>query len=82
MCDCPPDPKQLYPGDPTPDLPYFDDDWCRFYGPRTGDVINEPTHFEVHELCWGQRCSFRNERCPFHPPDCRCCGDSTCQGEP
>lgn len=77
-CDCPPEPTRLYPGDPTPDLPHMDDDWFRFYGPRHGDVLGEPTHFEVHEMCDGPRCHYRPEPCPWHPPGCDC-SHGSCQ---
>jgi hypothetical protein len=59
------EPIQLWPDDPTPTGPFKDDDWCRFYGPDPGSMRGT-THFEVHELCLPERCSFRPEPCTFH----------------
>ena|SRR6266498_1021585 len=64
------EPTRLAPLEPSPDLPYFDDDWFRYYYQDTRDNI---VFYEVHEMdCIYQRCAYRPEPCPWHPKDCDC----------
>lgn len=75
-------PDRLFPGDPTPELPSFDDDWLRLYydPPYEPDKLqiadSRIRYMEIHELgCTRLRCDFRpwdKNGCPFHPPGCRC----------
>jgi hypothetical protein len=76
------DPVRLWPGDTPPSgVHVLDDDWFRFYGPKPGS-LSGTTHFEVHELsCTIDRCCFRDEPCPFHPPGCKC-SYGACQNDP
>lgn len=63
---------------------YIDDDWFRFWYPpetpddRVGD--GDPKETEVHEMCTGPRCAYREGKCPWHPPGCRCSNDA-CQDD-
>jgi hypothetical protein len=52
------------PGGIAYGLPHFDDDWNRFFPDGT---------CASHELCNGCQ---PDGSCPFHPPDCNCCGDA------
>jgi hypothetical protein len=68
--------REIYPGERFPELPFFDDDWFRFYH-QLGDR-NAVVAYEAHEMCSGAACSFRAERCKWHPPDCDC-SNGMCQ---
>jgi hypothetical protein len=61
----------IKPGDPTPELPFVDDDWFRHYH-RFGDR-DTVVASEVHELCDAAACDYRpTQPCPWHPPGCDC----------
>lgn len=61
----------IYPGDPAPDLPFYDDDWFRFY--HAPDDPDDIRGYEVHELsCTHAHCAYRDEPCAWHPLGCDC----------
>ena len=60
---------KLLPGEETPKLPYFEEDWFRFYH-VDGDRDNV-VYMEIHEDC-SKKCHFRDEPCFFHPEGCEC----------
>jgi hypothetical protein len=66
---------RIWPGERYPELPFFDDDWGRYY---YKDDPNDTVAYEIHEMCNRARCSFRAEVCNFHPIDCEC-SEGACQ---
>lgn len=75
------DPERIWPGDPIPELPCYEEDWFRWYYdlPVEADkhrASERVRYYEVHELsCTRQVCAFRpwdRGGCPFHPAGCKC----------